>query len=98
MIFYDSQKEAQLLAEKNSFTQDMFGGEPRQMGESPFPPPPHSFPKGVHPRVYLKRDKLDEIKRILDDEQYAHLKELFFLEADREEVDGHKITDGFFEE
>lgn len=98
MISYDKEKEALLLSEKDSFTQEMFGGEPKRMNNSPFPPPPFSHPRGVHPRVYVKRDKLDEIKKILDDPQYAHLKERFFLEADREDVDGHRICDGFYEE
>ena len=98
MIYYDANKEALLLAEKNSFTQEMFGGDPRKMSESIFPPPPFSHPHGVHPRVYITRDKLPEITRILDDPQYAHLRELFFLEADREDVDGHRVADGFFEE
>lgn len=99
MLSFDKEREEALLKEKNSFTQDMFGGEPRKMDNSPFPPPPIAFPKGVHPRVFVKREKLADIKKILDDGQYKYISELFWKEADSEYTDSsHRVADGFYEQ
>ncbi|MBR2465309.1 MAG: InlB B-repeat-containing protein [Clostridia bacterium] len=87
-----------LIARNDSYTQDMFGGDPKSMGKSPYLPP-ESYPtKGQHPRLFLTGDRIVDIRNILNDPEYLKIAHEFWKEADAVYHNGYKIIDGYYDE
>ena len=88
----------ELIARNESYTQEMFGGEPKSMGKSPYLPPETYPTKGQHPRLFLTEDNIDDIRAILNDPAYLKLANAFWAEADAVYYNEYKIIDGYYDE
>ncbi len=85
------QKILNELKEKNAaFKQSDFGGAPKSMGTSPYAPPVLYPAEGVHPRIFITEDKIDEVLEIMKDPAYAGLVDTFWIDVNKS-----GCTDGF---
>ncbi len=85
------QKILNELKEKNAaFKQSDFGGAPKSMGSSPYAPPVLYPAKGMHPRIFITADKIDDVLEIMKDPAYSGLVDTFWTDVERS-----GCTDGF---
>lgn len=79
------------LKEKNAaFKQSDFGGAPKSMGPSPYAPPVLYPASGMHPRIYITEEKIDDVLKIMADPAYAGLVDTFWIDVNKT-----GCTDGF---
>ncbi len=91
----EEERLSQLLEKNKAFTQDMFGGEPKPMGKSPYNPPP-VYPKREHPRIFLTNDKIPRILEIMKNPMYEPMVAEFWRQANMtEDEKGNSVIDGF---
>ncbi len=82
----------ELRAMNSAFTQEQFGGDPKSMGESPYDSPLLYPASGMHPRIFITADKLDDVRAIMEDPAYAKLVKTFYNDVN---MDREKCIGGF---
>ena len=95
MTMADYEKESRqqvingLIEENNKFTQDQFGGEPKDMPTNSYKSPAYYPVEGQHPRLFFTEDKIDEIyDNLLNNPDFNELRERFWQYANAENFTG----------